>query len=342
MEARTILMDPSQFYTGFSVKYDAKTIESVINADTTHEALLPIWAEKFKSFTAVNMCLSGGIDSQFVLSMLAKLKKDITVYIFSFVWDDCIFNAPDVLHAIRYCDRYNHSYKNIEINYKEMLGGSEFLNYCRKYKATSPQISLQLKMLDYIDNNNPTFLGGDVPMLSYDFDTQKASILSIDYQPFITYAFLNYAEQNNRIIIKEMFRMDPDCHAIAYKELLNTIKKHKIILSSTTGSGTAQPLRLLFYRDLGAEILPPLLKNTGFETLKMHLAKQTGVYNQYDVSYRFPLEQLLMNEEWYVGQYNQQFRTIIPKCLNAVKQEFEDFCRTTPDIKPIDLYNFVL
>jgi hypothetical protein len=49
-----------------------------------------------------------------------------------------------------------------------------------------------------------------------------------------------------------------------------------------------------------------------------------------------------MNEEWYVGQYNQQFRTIIPKCLNAIKQEFEDFCRTTPDIKPIDLYNFVL
>jgi hypothetical protein len=98
----------------------------------------------------------------------------------------------------------------------------------------------------------------------------------------------------------------------------------------------------LFYQDLGAEILPPLLKNTGFETLKMHLAKQTGVYNQYDVTYRFPLEQLLMNEEWYVGQYNQQFRTIIPKCLNAIKQEFEDFCRTTPDIKPIDLYNFVL
>jgi len=336
-------MDSSQFYNGFSINYAAKTIEALISGNTTYDALLPIWAEKFKSFTAVNMCLSGGIDSQFVLSVLSKLKKDITVYIFSFVWDDCVFNASDVLHAIRYCDRYGHRYKNIEINYKEMLAGSEFLNYCRKYKAKSPQISLQLKMLDYIDNNNPTFLGGDVPILTYDFDTQKASIHGINYQPFMTYAFLNYAEQNNRIIIKEMFRMDPDCHAIAYKEFLNTVKKHKIVLSSSgIGAGAAQPLRLLFYRDLGADILPPLLKNTGFEVLKMHLAKQTGVYNQYDVTYRFPLEQLLMNEEWYVGQYNNHFRTIVPKLLNAVKQEFEDFCRTTPDITPIDLYNFIL
>ena len=337
------LSDPAEFYRGFNINYNARIIESLVSTDTVHDTLLSLWAEKFKNFTAVNMCLSGGIDSQFVLSVLSKLKKDITVYIFSFVWEDCIFNAPDVLHAIRYCDRYGHHYKNIEINYKEMLDGSEFLNYCRKYKAKSPQISLQLKMLDYIDNNNPTFLGGDTPMLDYDFATQKASIQGISYQPFMTYAFLNYAEQNNRIIIKEMFRMDPECHAIAYKEFLNTIKKHKIVLSSSgTGAGQTQPLRLLFYRDLGAEILPPLLKNTGFEILKMHLAKQTGVYNQYDVTYRFPLEQLLMNEKWYVGQSKKQFRAIVPKCLKAVKQEFEDFCRTTPDIKTIDLYNFIL
>jgi hypothetical protein len=137
--------------------------------------------------------------------------------------------------------------------------------------------------------------------------------------------------------------MDPECHAIAYKEFLNTIKKHKIVLSSSgTGAGQTQPLRLLFYQDLGAEILPPLLKNTGFEILKMHLAKQTGVYNQYDVTYRFPLEQLLKNEEWYVGQYKKQFRTIVPKCLTEIKQAFEDFCKTTSDIKPVELYNFIL
>jgi len=337
------LPDPAEFYRGFNINYNARIIESLVSTDTAHNTLLSLWAEKFKNFTAVNMCLSGGIDSQFVLSMLAKLEKDITVYIFSFVWDDCIFNAPDVLHAIRYCERYGHEYKNIEINYKEMLSGSEFLNYCRRYKTTSPQISLQLKMLDYIDNSNPTFLGGDTPMLTYDFNTQTASIDGINYQPFMTYAFLNYAEQNNQIIIKEMFRMDPESHALAYKEFLNTIKRHKIVLpSSRTNSGLLQPFRLLFYRDLGAEILPPLLKNTGFETLKMHLAKQTGVYNQYDVTYRFPLEQLLMNEEWYVAQHIKPFRAIVPKWLNEVKQELEDFYRTTPDIKPIELYNFIL
>ena len=74
----------------------------------------------------------------------------------------------------------------------------------------------------------------------------------------------------------------------------------------------------------------------------MHLAKQTGVYNQYDVTYRLPLEQLLMNEEWYVAQHIKPFRIIVPKWLNEVRQELDDFYRTTPDIKPIELYNFIL
>ena len=337
------LLDPAEFYQGFNINYNTRTIEALANTDTAHNTLLPLWAEKFKNFTAVNMCLSGGIDSQFVLSMLNKLEKDITVYIFSFVWEDCVFNAPDVLHAIRYCERYGYEYTNIEINYKEMLDGSDFLNYCRKYKARSPQISLQLKMLDYIDSSNPTFLGGDIPMLDYDFDNQTASMQGMKYQPFITYAFLNYAQQNNRIIIKEMFRMTPESHAIAYNELLKTVKKHKIVIpSSGSGAGQTQPLRLLFYRDLDADILPPLLKNTGFEILKMHLAKKTGVYNQYDITYRYPIEEFLQSEDLRANQHNRPFNIIVPKCLTEIKQAFEDFCKTTPDIKPIELYNFIL
>ena len=160
----------------------------------------------------------------------------------------------------------------------------------------------------------------------------------------MTYAFLNYAKQNNRIIIKELFRMCPKTHAISYKEFLNTTKKHKLVCSSTfTGTGSAQPLRELFYRDLGGELIPPLLKNTGFEILKMHLAKKSGIYNQYDLKYRFPLLHILTNENWYrVWQTTKNFKGISNDYLDEIKGEFEEFCRTTPDIKPIELYNFNL
>jgi hypothetical protein len=334
------LVDPAQFYKGFDISYENKTIEPLVD-NTASETLLEIWSKKFAGFSSVNMCLSGGIDSQFVLSMLARLEKNITVYIFSFVWEDCVFNAPDVIHAIRYCERFGYTYKNIEIDYKAFLEGTGFIEYCRQYKAISPQIALQLKMLDYVDNNNPIFLGGDVPFLYFDFSTKRATMLGIGHQPFMTYAFLNYAEQNNRVIIKELFRMCPKTHAISYKEFLNTTKKHKLVCPAATvapGAGTLQPLRELFYRDLGAELIPPLLKHTGFELLKMHLAKKSGIYNQYDLKYRFPLQHILTDENWYRDIFNCIFNDY----LDEIKSEFEEFCKTTPDIKPLEIYNFIL
>lgn len=335
------LVDPAEFYKGFVIDYDNTSIKALTD-ETATGTLLEIWSKKFAGFSNVNMCLSGGIDSQFVLSMLSKLEKNITVYIFSFVWEDCVFNAPDVIHAIRYCERFGYTYKNVEIDYKSFLEGISFIKYCRQYKAESPQIALQLKMLDYIDNSDPVFLGGDVPFLDFNFLTKRANMIGIAYQPFMTYAFLNYAKQNSRVIIKEMFRMCSITQAISYKEFLNTTKKHKLVCPSTsTGAGSTQPLRELFYRDLGGELIPPLLKNTGFEILKMHLAKKSGIYNQYDLKYRHPLKQVLSNEDWY-QKSKKHFNFISTQYLDKIKDEFEEFCRTTPDIKPIALYNFIL
>lgn len=336
-----ILADPIEFYKGFAIDYTNKSIKALVD-ETATGTLLEIWSKKFAGFSNVNMCLSGGIDSQFVLSMLSKLEKNITVYIFSFVWEDCVFNSPDVLHAIRYCDRFGYTYKNIEIDYKAFLEGISFIEYCRQYHAESPQIALQLKMLDFIDNNDPVFLGGDIPLLDYNFSTNCSNILGITYQPFMTHAFLNYAKQNNRVIIKELFRMCPVTQAISYKEFLNTTKKHKLVCPSTsTGAGSTQPLRALFYRDLGGQLLPPLLKNTGFEMLKMHLAKKSGIYNQYDLTYRYPLQQILSKEEWYLNTKNY-FTFVSCPYLELIKHEFEEFCRTNPDIEQIELYNFNL
>lgn len=336
------LVDPTEFYSGFTIDYANKTIKAVLDDSVAEETLLAVWSKKFASFSNVNMCLSGGIDSQFVLSMLSKLEKNITVYIFSFVWEDCVFNSPDVLHAIRYCDRFGYTYKNIEIDYKAFLEGIGFIEYCRQYNAESPQIALQLRMLDYIDNSDPVFLGGDIPLLDYDFSAKCSNIQGIGYQPFMTYAFLNYAKQNKRLIIKEMLRMCSTTHAISYKEFLNTTKKHKLVFPSTvSGPGSTQPLRELFYRDLGGQLIPPLLKNTGFEILKMHLAKKSGIYNQYDLNYRYPLQQLLSKEAWYL-QTKKQFKFVSSPYLEEIKSEFEEFCKTTLDIKPIEHYNFIL
>lgn len=333
--------NPEQFYRGFNIDYNNKNIEALTNEHAEYP-LMEIWRKAFASYPRVNMCLSGGIDSQFVLSMLSKLEKEITVYIFSFVWEDCVFNAPDVLHAIRYCDRFGHTYKNIEIDCKPFFDGTESVEYCKKYMTVSPQIALQLKMMDYIENDDPIFLGGDVPFLDFNFSKKRANFIGISYQPFMTHAFLNYGIINNKIVVKDLLRICPDAHAVSYNEFIKTTKQHKLICPAE-GNVQTQPLRVLYYRDLGADIITPLLKNTGFENLKLHLAKKTGIYNQYDIKYRHPLAQLLANESWsQQSPLSNKYNLILNNHLIKIKDEYEEFCKTTPDIKPIELYNFDL
>ena len=334
-------VNPAQFYNGFNIDYTGKTIE-VLTLETVEHSLLEIWERAFASFSKVNMCLSGGIDSQFVLSMLSKLNKDITVYIFSFVWEDCVFNASDVLHAIRYCNRYGHSYKNVEIDCKPFFDGISYVEYCKKYKTLSPQIALQLKMLDCIDSNDPIFLGGDVPFLEFDFSTSRANFIGVSYQPFLTQSFLNYAVTNNKVVVKDLLRINPEAHTVSYNEFVKTTKKHKLICPAQ-GNVQTQPLRLLYYRDIGADIIAPLLKNTGFENLKMHLAKKTGIYNQFDVKYRHPLTQFLSSESWFnQSPMSSKFNLKASNHLSKIRDDFEEFCKTESDIKPIELYNFDL
>jgi len=336
-------MDSSAFYKGFEVNYDEKTLEIFAYPPANNETLMDVWAKAFESFEEVNLCLSSGIDSQFTLSVLRQLEKRINVYIFSFVWDDNVFNSADVLHAIRLCNKLGYSYTNIEIDYKHFLYTGQHLKICKEYKATSPQIALQLKMIDLIEDKSiPVFLGGDIPFLTFNFDDRTSTISGLSYQQFITNSFLNYGLKNQRIVIKDLFRVSAETNYLGFKQSLDTVKKHKIVVPSrSSGTGVTQPFRKLFYTDIvGDTLLPPLLKNTGFEMLKVHLAKESGIYNQYDLLFRYPLVNTLKNESWYNhDMYLLNFSTLH---IDTIKQEFELFCKETPDLRYIEIYNFDL
>ena len=332
-------MASSIYYSGVTVDYTAKTIKLNLEDPGDSVSLYDLWRDAFDSFDKVNVCLSGGIDSQFVCSVLSTLKKDVTVYIFSFVWDDCVFNSPDVMHAVRCCERFRYKYKQVEIDYKQLLESGKFLECCTKYRVSSPQLALQLTMLEYIDNDYPIFLGGDIPMINYNFDTKQTSIVSVVELPDVNQPFLNYSTINNRIVIKDILRCNPEIHFLAYKSFLKTSMTHKLVCTDQTSTGGAQPFRKLYYTDIGCNMIPPLLKNTGFEILKMHLAKQTGVYNEYDLRYRYPLIEILKRESWYHKQFKLKSNN---QHLLKIDDEFRTFCQNEQNLKTIELYNFIL
>lgn len=334
-------MDPKQFYSGYHIDLNDRTIE-VLTDNYGVTSLMDEWRLQFADFNKVNLCLSGGIDSQFALSILTKLQKDVKVYIFSFIWDDTVFNSPDVLHAIRYCERFGHSYINIDVDFKKFVQTNQHLNYCLKYKTFSPQIALHLKMLDLIENNNPIFFGTEIPIVHYSVTRQRAEYAGILNHRFATNAFLNYSLENDKIVIKDLFSLNPRTHYLGFKQYIETSKNNKLFFpaDASNTSNAAQPLKRLLYTDIGADLIPPLLKNTGFELLKMHLAKSTGVYNQFDIDYRYPLENALRRETWYSqNNFKVKFKNSV---MESMRIEYEEFCKTTDDIQPIDIYNFIL
>jgi hypothetical protein len=333
------LLDPAQFYRSFLFDSPNKTLTILL--EKTDEELFELWDRELSAIETVNVCLSGGLDSQFVLHLMSKLNKKINVYIFSWVWEDCIFNSPDVLHAIRYCNKFDYKYTNIEIDYKEFLHKNKHLQTCLKYKLDTPQIALQLAMLDLIDNNYPTILGGDPPIIQYDQRIAKSSVLGLHYQVTHTNAFLNYSLENNKVVIKDLFKINPKINFLCYQHFINITLKHKIVYPASNGLLVShQPLRKLFYTELGAELLPPLLKNTGFETLKMHLAKKSGVYNQYDILYRYPLLATIDQQPWAINKLNIKFNNA--SLMKNFVDEHNKFCTTSDDYTVIEDYVFNL
>ena len=333
-------MSPSNFYSGYNLDYENRVLEIFTKQPDDNETLFTLWADAFADIEHVNLLLSGGIDSQFALSVLLSLGKSVKVYICSFIWEDAVFNGPDVIHAMRYCNRFNLDYTSIEIDYKHFLHTNKHLEICKKYKAVSPQIALQLAMLDLIDNNDPIVMGGDLPLMQFDFEKQRSTIIGLSYQPFIMTPFLNYARYNNRIVIKDLFRLNPKTHYLGYKQCIDTTKKHKMVIPHTMkGIGATQALRKLIYSDIGANILPPLAKNTGFENLKSHLAMHSGIYNQFDMLYRYPLENTLRLEPWY---NHSIFKVTTDKIISELRQEYEQFCIGNTELHHLEFYNFIL
>lgn len=336
-----MITDPTNFYSGFQLDYTNRNFTVLF--EPTNDNLLSVWENEFRLFDNVNVCLSGGIDSQFLVYVLSKLKKKLKIYIFSFTWDDCVINSPDVLHAIRFCERYGCEYQNIEIDYKKFLDSGKCLEVCKRYRADSPQIAMQLHMLDFIDNDDPIFLGADTPLIQYDFKNQTGSIAGLSYQFYTTTAFLNYAKINNKLVIKDIFKMTPETQYLSYKLFLDVTKDSKLVYPKSSSPVSNYSLRLLMYTYLGAEsfLIKPLLKNTGFEILKMHLAKNSGVYNQFDLLYRFSLTNQLKREDWYAdfSKFKVKFKD---SSIANILKEYEDFCKTTDSLSKVEVYNFIL
>lgn len=302
-----------------SIVHDYNTGSVVSYFTKTDASLLDLWRDRLSNTDTYQLYLSGGIDSQFTAQVLKNLGLKFNCLIFDLQWDQVTINSHDLLVAKRFAELNDFAYRIVELDLRKFYDSEEYVDLALKYRIDSPQIAVHLKMLELGNNDiDINILGGDVPVVTYSTQTNKAGLAANMSKSLITCVLSGYymfGQINNVPVIKDLFRESDELLYAATYHNIQVLEQYKVYFDETYIRRSLNSVyKKKYYESLGAKILDPLIKSTGFETLKKNLMEETGIYNQFDQLYRFPLEKIVMQQPWA-----KNFREVVPGDRNAGK-----------------------
>ena len=296
------------FYVGnpHTVAFDLQTKSVKVRLQSTDQELDELWSEHFSQFSEILLCLSGGMDSQFSAHLACKYCKNVSAITFQYIWHNDVVNASDVLMATRFCERYGISHRVVDIDLKDFLD-NHLKHTAKNYYTLSPQIACHLYAMEknLANSKVPVLMGGEVPLITHrnktavmpfrwpsslsgNFADDKASHFQKLVMPYEIMSTLNQIN-----LIRDPFLMSDKIHYLSLARNLLMFETKKIIVSMDDPMKTEiTEYKRSFYESFGFDFMVPLKKFTGFERLKVHLAMQTGRYNEFDILYRQPLRSL--------------------------------------------------
>ena len=152
-----------QFGNPAALKYysDEKVVEIKISKPTTNKSTLDIICDQLVDVKKANVCLSGGLDSQFMLRLAHRLGISTTAYTYLGLWNGSPINTDDYVYAQLSAKKLNIPLETIEIELLDFFNNQQHLNYGKKYGLTSPQIAVHLHFLTLLkDIPDHMFVGG--------------------------------------------------------------------------------------------------------------------------------------------------------------------------------------
>ena len=274
-----------------------------LHAVKTEKTYIECVADNLSHRQDINLALSGGIDSQFSLQCCLELNKNITIYTYRSFWEGSLINVEDVYLADQLAKKYNLTQHVIDIDLSDFYNTLKHYKYSTKYFNASPQISVHFYFIERLVNEfgiDHIMLGGDAPLFRYpDVKTNTNKIRLAGetfYQDHMAPYYL-FCDSLSIECMRDIGLHSPESVYANFKNNLDVIKNKNIYI----GSGFAGHMqknnyydyKSEFYKNIMPNIIPQIVGNTGFENLKKILAMETGVYNQFDVQYRFPQSDLV-------------------------------------------------
>jgi len=343
------------------------TLKSSIKKPAANVTFWDKLAEHFAGVTSARVCLSGGVDSQFSAQAAKKLGINISAVTYASVWQGTVVNSPDVVASQRYCHHYDIPLEIIDFDLYEFLNSKELIEYAETYKTESPQIAVHLKFLSSLSTSAPVIMGGEPPVLFThhfsDGDTTVSTYFKDQYTSLFA-PYYSYAQKNNLTLFKDMFYLDPELVYLGFEQNLKLLKDRKVYLglkrkenknyfdigshqfdigSQYTSQMGGMHYKTEFYKSFGVDITAPILKNTGFEAIRKHLATISGIYNDFDIKYRFPLDSILKAKPWYKTLRKiSVLDTMLSSHaeFNSLIEEYTESLKHSDNLKNLAIYSF--
>jgi hypothetical protein len=262
------------------------------------------------------ICLSGGIDSQTVLSIFNECNSPFTAVTFDFGNN---LNAEELANAQSFADLYKIPLTVIKLNIMRFLL-RDLDDFSSAYRIISPQFAVHAYFLETIKSMGYTgaILGGNgftIENQFMKFNLSDAQLLDIE----------NYSCVSGFNVIPSFLSFDKDlCIALAMKTpSIEFDKDLKLVfdpvdkvlkLSKILSNKDRYELKIQSYQNLNCKIKPQSIKKTGFEEIKQFYNTQHNSDWAFETAFRFPL------------------RTRIPECvvktvIDSVLEQFIVNCR---------------
>lgn len=316
----------------------------------------------------IHIGLSGGLDSQFVFKSCISLHKKITAYTYRTIWNDIILNTDDLYTANLLCKQNNVEHHIIDINLNDFFDKKLHLKYGHKYLNSSPQLAVHFYFIELLKkqfNIDHILLGGDPPLLEFNPNVPIDGNFRMAGESFYQDVMAPYYLFCNSIgveCLRDIYFHSPEAVYCSYKNNVDVVKKQKIHYEKTKLDKDAHYLKYQvnrykfkfeYYKNIIPDLIPQISETTGFEKLKKILAMETGIYNQFDILYRYPMRDLNINsvKNKIRDQYVQTRGSTQPikkfKQRNILHDKkiaeiYSEFCKTviSEKSKKINQYSF--
>jgi hypothetical protein len=231
-----------------------------------------------------NLFVSGGIDSQAMLYAWKISNHPFNVYTFCY---NETYNIHDIKTLFLFCERESIPYTIVDFDYFKFLE-EEYDGIAKKYKCSSPQISMHIKMASMFTGTNVfsgNFLATGSAVLSHAILGIYRYSRTSEGKHTIPYFFLHTPELAYSIHCFKQYNF----HQLNELERVGYLRKARV------------------YNLVGFPVIPQEQKFTGFEKFKEHYDSHTYVKEDpnnrvkyctkpsarpFDWLFRYPYEEL--------------------------------------------------